>query len=109
MLVDVFAKGVRGKEAEAALDRAYITANKNTIPFDVNPPLNPSGMRFGSPAVTTRGFREAEMREVAGLIVAGARKYLERRTCWPKFAARSAALTERFPLYAWKLAAAVTR
>ena len=49
MLVDVFAKGVRGKEAEAALDRAYITANKNAIPFDVNPPLNPSGMRFGSP------------------------------------------------------------
>src|SRR5881628_2565914 len=68
MLVDVFAKGVRGKEAEAALDRAYITANKNTIPFDVNPPLNPSGMRFGSQAVTTRGFREAEMREVAQLI-----------------------------------------
>src|SRR5277367_1748270 len=68
MLVDVFAKGVRGKEAELALDRAYITANKNTIPFDVNPPLNPSGMRFGSPAVTTRGFGEAEMREVAALI-----------------------------------------
>src|SRR5580692_6286547 len=68
MLVDVFAKGVRGKDAEAALDRAYITANKNTIPFDVNPPLNPSGMRFGSPAVTTRGFRETEMHEVAGLI-----------------------------------------
>ena len=47
MLVDVFAKGVRGKEAESALDRAYITANKNAIPFDTNPPLNPSGMRFG--------------------------------------------------------------
>src|SRR5271170_3441083 len=68
LLVDVFAKGVRGKEAETALDRAYITANKNTIPFDVNPPLNPSGMRFGSPAVTTRGFKEPEMREVALLI-----------------------------------------
>ncbi len=61
MLVDVFAKGVRGREAEAALDRAYITANKNAIPFDTNPPLNPSGMRFGSPAVTTRGFCEPEM------------------------------------------------
>ena len=58
MLVDVFAKGVRGKEAEAGLDRANITANKNAIPFDVNPPLNPSGMRFGTPAVTTRGFRQ---------------------------------------------------
>ena len=78
MLVDVFAKGVRGKEAEAALDRAYITANKNAIPFDTNPPLNPSGMRFGTPAVTTRGFREPEMREVAALIVARARKHRER-------------------------------
>src|ERR1700689_1550132 len=68
MLVDVFAKGVRGKEAEEALDLAYITANKNAIPFDTNPPLNPSGMRFGSPAVTTRGFREPEMRKVAALI-----------------------------------------
>ncbi len=68
MLVDVFAKGVRGKEAETALDEAYITVNKNAIPFDVNPPLNPSGIRLGSPAVTTRGFREAEMRQVAALI-----------------------------------------
>src|SRR6202020_574102 len=68
MLVDVFSKGVRGREAEAALDRPYITANKNTIPFDVNPPLNPSGRRFGSPAVTTRGFKEPEMSEVARLI-----------------------------------------
>src|SRR5580658_1876767 len=68
LLVDVFAKGVRGKEAESALDHAYITANKNAIPFDTNPPLNPSGMRFGSPAVTTRGFREPEMREVSSLI-----------------------------------------
>ncbi len=68
MLVDVFSKGVRGKEAEEALDRARITVNKNAIPFDVNPPLNPSGIRLGSPAVTTRGFREAEMREVGTLI-----------------------------------------
>src|SRR5262249_53026135 len=68
MLVDVFSKGVRGKEAEQALDRARITVNKNAIPFDTNPPLNPSGIRLGSPAVTTRGFKEAEMREVRGLI-----------------------------------------
>src|SRR5512144_2757341 len=67
-LVDVFSKGVRGKEAEQALDRARITVNKNAIPFDTNPPLNPSGIRLGSPAVTTRGFREAEMREVGSLI-----------------------------------------
>ena len=68
MLLDVFSKGLRGKEAEQALDRARITVNKNAIPFDTNPPMNPSGIRLGSPAVTTRGFREAEMREVGALI-----------------------------------------
>ena len=78
MLVDVFAKGVKGKEAETALDRAYITANKNTIPFDVNPPLNPSGMRFGSPAVTTRGIGATEMQDVAAIDRDRARKRLER-------------------------------
>ena len=108
MLVDVFAKGVRGKEAESALDQAYITANKNAIPFDTNPPLNPSGMRFGSPAVTTRGFREAEMREVAQLIV----RVLENVSSEEVQAdvrRRVAALTEKFPLYAWKLNAAAVR
>src|SRR5579863_6528773 len=68
MLVDVFSKGVKGKEAEEALDRARITVNKNAIPFDVNKPFNPSGIRLGSPAVTTRGFREDEMRLVGSLI-----------------------------------------
>src|SRR5256885_7152027 len=68
VLLDVFSKGLRGKEAEQALDRARITVNKNAIPFDTNPPVNPSGIRLGSPAVTTRGFQEAEMREVGGLI-----------------------------------------
>src|SRR5215470_11680239 len=68
VLLDVFSKGIRGKEAEQALDRARITVNKNAIPFDANPPLNPSGIRLGSPAVTTRGFKEAEMREVGVLI-----------------------------------------
>src|SRR5205085_482794 len=68
MLVDVFSKGLRGKEAEQALDRARITVNKNAVPFDTNPPLNPSGIRLGSAAVTTRGFKEAEMREVGVLI-----------------------------------------
>ena len=108
MLVDVFAKGVRGKDAELALDRAYITANKNAIPFDVNPPLNPSGMRFGSPAVTTRGFREAEMREVAGLIV----RVLENITSEDVLAEvrrKVGTLTDRFPLYAWRMAAAASR
>jgi len=107
LLVDVFVKGLRGRDAESALDKAHITANKNTIPFDVNPPLNPSGIRLGSPAVTTRGFREAEMREVASLIA----KVLADVNSEEKLAEvrrRVAALTGRFPLYSWKSASAVT-
>jgi glycine hydroxymethyltransferase len=105
ILVDVFAKGIRGKEAEKALDEAYITSNKNAIPFDVNPPLNPSGIRLGSPAVTTRGFRETEMREVAGLIA----EVLDNIASPDTFASvrrRVTTLAERFPLYGWKLAGA---
>ncbi len=105
MLVDVFAKGVRGKDAELALDHAYITANKNAIPFDVNPPLNPSGMRFGSPAVTTRGFGETEMREVAALIT----RVLENvgnEAVQTEVRGRVTALTTQYPLYPWKLAPA---
>src|SRR5580658_8174086 len=101
MLVDVFSKGVRGREAEQSLDRARITVNKNAIPFDVNPPLNPSGIRLGSPAATTRGFAEAEMREVAALIA----EVLNNVTSDTAIAAvrqRVEALTSRFPLYAWK-------
>jgi len=108
LLADVFAKGVRGKEAEAALDRAHITANKNTIPFDVNPPLNPSGMRFGSPAVTTRGFRETEMREVAALI-ARVLENVSNEEVLAEVRRRVATLTDRFPLYAWKLTSAAAR
>jgi glycine hydroxymethyltransferase len=101
LLVDVFAKGVRGKEAQTALESAHITANRNAIPFDQNPPFNPSGMRFGSPAVTTRGFREAEMREVAGLIA----KVLENtqdESVIAEVRKHVAVLTERYPLYAWR-------
>ena len=105
MLVDVFAKGVRGREAELALDRAYITANKNAIPFDVNPPLNPSGMRFGSPAVTTRGFRETEMQEVAELIVR-VLENVSNEGVLSEVRTKVGVLTEGFPLYAWKLGAA---
>ena len=105
ILVDVFAKGTRGKEAEKALDEAYITLNKNTIPFDVNPPLNPSGVRLGSPAVTTRGFREAEMREVAGLISDVLRDLNSQETL-AAVRRRVTTLAERYPLYSWKLARA---
>src|SRR6202790_1781037 len=102
ILVDIFAKGIRGKEAEKALDEAYITVNKNAIPFDMNPPLNPSGVRLGSPAVTTRGFREAEMREVASLIA----QVLQDLNSQENLAAvrrRVTTLAERYPLYSWKL------
>jgi glycine hydroxymethyltransferase len=68
MLVDVFSKGITGKAAEAALGRAGITVNKNAIPFDQNPPMTASGIRIGTPAVTTRGMGEREMLTIAGLI-----------------------------------------
>ncbi|MCW5976890.1 MAG: serine hydroxymethyltransferase [Bryobacteraceae bacterium] len=106
LLVDLFVKGLRGKEAEAALDRADITVNKNTIPFDQNPPLNPSGIRLGSPAVTTRGFREAEMRQVAALIaevldaIVGGEERLDQAVGAVRKQVQE--LTSRFPLYRWK-------
>ena len=68
MLVDVFSRGLTGKVAEAALGRAGITVNKNAIPFDTNPPLTASGIRIGTPAVTTRGLREQEMDAIAEFI-----------------------------------------
>src|SRR5438105_5241869 len=68
LLVDVASRGVTGKVAEEALDRAGITVNKNKIPFDQRPPLDPSGIRVGTPALTTRGMREPEMRAIAGWI-----------------------------------------
>jgi glycine hydroxymethyltransferase len=68
MLVDVFSKGITGKVAEAALGKAGITVNKNAIPFDQNPPMVASGIRIGTPAVTSRGMREPEMDAIAELI-----------------------------------------
>jgi len=68
MLVDVFSKGITGKVAEAALGKAGITVNKNAIPFDQNPPMVASGIRIGTPAVTSRGMREPEMDTIAELI-----------------------------------------
>lgn len=105
LLVDVFAKGLRGKEAEKALDEAHITVNKNAIPFDVNPPLNPSGIRLGSPAVTTRGFHESQMRETA-LLISEVLQNLGSQDTLASVRRRVAKLTERFPLYGWKLARA---
>jgi glycine hydroxymethyltransferase len=108
VLVDVFGQGVRGKEAEAALDKAWITVNKNAIPFDTNPPLNPSGIRLGSPAVTTRGFGESEMQRVGELIADVIRSPGSEQTL-ARVRKSVAELTEAFPLYGWKLARAAAR
>jgi len=108
LLADVFAKGIRGKEAQSALESANITANRNAIPFDQNPPFNPSGMRFGSPAVTTRGFREPQIREVAELI-AQVLDNIQSEEVINQVRVAVRALTDRFPLYAWKLTPAAFR
>jgi glycine hydroxymethyltransferase len=100
MLVDVFAKGILGSEAESALGEAGITVNKNAIPYDVNPPLKPSGIRIGTPALTTRGMKEAEMRTIAGWIV----KALERRNdpqALRQIRGQVLDLANQFPLYGW--------
>ena len=102
MLVDVFSKGVRGREAEQGLDRAAITVNKNAIPFDVNPPLNPSGIRLGSPAVTTRGFREAEMGDV-GRLISEVLSHISDDRVIGSVRQKVAALAARFPLYSWRM------
>jgi glycine hydroxymethyltransferase len=68
LLVDVTSRGLTGKVAEKALDAAGITVNRNGIPFDTRPPLDPSGIRIGTPALTTRGMRETEMRRIGGWI-----------------------------------------
>lgn len=107
LLVDVFAKGVKGKEAEKALDRAHITVNKNAIPFDVNPPLNPSGIRLGSPAVTTRGFKAAEMREV-GRLISEVLSHVQSEETIRTVGEKVMQLAERFPLYRWKSTAVAT-
>jgi glycine hydroxymethyltransferase len=70
-LLDVFSKGITGKEGEIALDKAGVTVNKNTIPFDENPPMVASGLRIGTPALTTRGMGPSEMAEVGEFIARG--------------------------------------
>jgi glycine hydroxymethyltransferase len=101
MLVDVFEKGMLGSEAELALGKAGITVNKNAIPYDVNPPLKPSGIRIGTPALTTRGMKEPEMRQIAVWIT----KALEQRNddaALERIRKEVAELANRFPLYAWR-------
>jgi glycine hydroxymethyltransferase len=99
MLVDVFSKGVTGRVAEAALGAAGITVNKNAIPFDQNPPMVASGVRVGTPAVTTRGMREAEM-ELIGDLIARVLAAPDDATVAGAVKREVEALTRRFPLYA---------
>jgi len=98
MLVDVFAKGMFGSDAEKALGDAGITVNKNAIPFDANPPMKPSGIRIGTPALTTRGMKESEMKKIGGWIV----EALNERTnpiALAKIRRQVEAFAEGFPLY----------
>ena len=101
LLVDVFEKGILGSEAELALGKAGITVNKNAIPYDTNPPLKPSGIRIGTPALTTRGMKEPEMRIIAKWIA----KALENRNddaALEHIRGEVAEMANRFPLYAWR-------
>src|SRR5258708_29804977 len=99
MLVDVFSKGMLGSEGEKALGEAGITVNKKAIPFDVNPPLKPSGMRIGSPALTTRGMKEAEMRQI-GRWIAEALLQRSDAAVLERVRKEVLELCETFPLYA---------
>ncbi len=105
VLVDVFERGMLGSEAEGALSEAGITVNKNAIPFDTNPPMKPSGIRIGTPALTTRGMGESEMRVVAGWIA----EALDGRadaSVLRRIRNQVAGLAEQFPLYAQRRAEA---
>ncbi len=105
MLVDVFEKGILGSEAESALGKAGITVNKNAIPYDTNPPLKPSGIRIGTPALTTRGMKEPEMRQIGKWIA----EVLEHRTnegVLDRIRGEVAEVAGQFPLYAWRRAPA---
>ena len=99
MLVDVFAKGMLGSEAENALHDAGITVNKNAIPFDTNPPMKPSGIRIGTPALTTRGMKEPEMRQI-GKWIAEALQHRTDKAVLAKIRRQVLELAEQFPLYA---------
>jgi glycine hydroxymethyltransferase len=105
MLVDVFSKGMLGSEAEKALGEAAITVNKNAIPFDTNPPMKPSGIRIGTPAMTTRGMKEEEMRQI-GRWIAEALNHRTDAAVLARIRKEVLELAEEFPLYAERRARA---
>jgi glycine hydroxymethyltransferase len=98
MLIDVFSQGMFGSEAEKALGEAGITVNKNAIPFDTNPPMKPSGVRLGTPALTTRGMKEAEMRQV-GRWISEALHQRSQPAVLDRIRLQVVELAEAFPLY----------
>jgi glycine hydroxymethyltransferase len=98
MLVDVFSRGITGKAAEAALGKAGITVNKNAIPFDKNPPMTASGIRIGTPAITTRGMREADM-DIVGELIARALNTPDDDAALAMVRTEVERLCRKFPLY----------
>lgn len=108
MLVDVYAQGMFGSEAEKALGEAHITVNKNAIPFDANPPMKPSGIRIGTPALTTRGMKEEEMRQV-GKWISEALHHRSEPATLARIRKEVLAMAEAFPLYAGRRAMAEVR
>src|SRR6266851_1497200 len=105
MLVDVFSQGMFGSEAEKALGEAAITVNKNAIPFDTNPPMKPSGIRIGSPALTTRGMKQDEMRQIGRWIAEALLKRTDAAVL-ARIRNEVLGLCEAFPLYAERRARA---
>ena len=105
MLVDLRPKGLNGRQAQETLDLAGITVNKNSIPWDTNPPLKPSGIRVGTPALTTRGMKEAEMKRV-GRWIAEALLHRDDAAVLEKVRKQVLDLCEAFPLYAERRARA---
>jgi len=102
MLIDVFSRGITGKAAEGALDRAGITVNKNTIPYDTNSPMVASGIRVGTPSLTTRGMKEAEMAEV-GRLISRALHGIKDESALADVKKDVLKLCGKFPLYASRL------
>ncbi len=105
ILVDLNPTGLEGKEGEDRLERVGITVNRNAIPFDERPPMNPSGLRIGTPALTTRGLVEDDMREIAQVIAVALSDSFESER--EALSERTRSLMERYPLYAQLTAAAV--
>jgi glycine hydroxymethyltransferase len=102
MLVDVLVRGLTGAQAEKALESAAITVNKNAIPFDTQPPMKASGIRIGTPALTTRGMKEGEMRQIAGFI-SETLADPENESARESVRGRIKEMCERFPIYEHRL------